>query len=72
MSEIQNSGVSRLQHLQSLQSQSKSKSKASNMIQVDDLVGVYLGAEPTEHFSDFLESNLSLKALEPQGHTQFH
>ena len=41
MSEIQNSGVSQLQHLQSLQSQSKSK--ASNMIQLDDLVGVYLG-----------------------------
>lgn len=40
MSEIQNSGVSQLQHLQSLQSQSKSK--ASNMIQLDDLVGVYL------------------------------
>lgn len=59
MSEIQNSGVSQLQHLQSLQSQSKSK--ASNMIQLDDLVGAYLGAEPTEHFSDFLESNLSLK-----------
>lgn len=41
MSEIQNSGVSQLQHLQSLQSQSKSK--ASNMIQLDDLVWVYLG-----------------------------
>ena len=41
MSEIQNSGVSQLQHLQSLQSQSKSK--ASNMIQLDDLVGMYLG-----------------------------
>lgn len=41
MSEIQNSGVSQLQHLQSLQSQSKSK--ASNMIQLDDLVGGYLG-----------------------------
>lgn len=41
MSEIQNSGVIQLQHLQSLQSQSKSK--ASNMIQLDDLVGVYLG-----------------------------
>lgn len=41
MSEIQNSGISQLQHLQSLQSQSKSK--ASNMIQLDDLVGVYLG-----------------------------
>ena len=41
MSEIQNSGVSQLQHLQSLQSQSKSK--ASIMIQLDDLVGVYLG-----------------------------
>lgn len=41
MSEIQNSGVSQLQHLQSLQSQSKSK--ASNMIQLDDLVGVCLG-----------------------------
>ena len=41
MSEIQNSGVSQLQHLQSLHSQSKSK--ASNMIQLDDLVGVYLG-----------------------------
>ena len=61
MSEIQNSGVSQLQHLQSLQSQSKSKSKASNMIQLDDLVGVYLGAEPTERFSDLFASNLSLK-----------
>lgn len=48
MSEIQNSGVSQLQHLQSLQSQSKSK--ASNMIQLDDLVGAYLGAEPTDLF----------------------
>ena len=54
MSEIQNSGVSRLQHLQSLQSQSKSKSKASNMIQLDDLTKRILNEFP-RHFTNYLK-----------------
>lgn len=54
---IQNTnGLTQLQKLQALQAQNKAQAKASSMTKID-VVGVYLGTEPTEHFPKLLDSN---------------
>lgn len=54
---IQNTnGLTQLQKLQALQAQNKAQVKASSMTQID-VVGIYLGTEPTEHFPKLLDSN---------------
>lgn len=47
-------GLTQLQKLQALQAQNKAQAKASNMTQID-VVGIYLGTEPTEHFPKLLD-----------------
>lgn len=57
MSNEQTNGLSQLQKLQALQVQNKEKAKTSSMVKLENLVGVYLGTEPTEHFPKLLDSN---------------
>ena len=46
-----------LQKLQALQSESKEKSKKANMSRFENIVGIYLGTEPKEHFPKLLDTN---------------
>ena len=57
MSQEQTNGLSQLQKLQALQAQNKAKGKTSSMVKLENVVGVYLGTEPTEHFPKLLDSN---------------
>ena len=57
MSQEQTNGLSQLQKLQALQSESKEKSKQANMSRFKNIVGVYLGTEPKEHFPKLLDTN---------------
>ena len=57
MSQEQTNGLSQLQKLQALQAQNKAKAKTSSMVKLENVVGVYLGTEPTEHFPKLLDSN---------------
>ena len=50
MSQEQTNGLSQLQKLQALQAQNKAKAKTSSMTKLENIVGVYLGTEPAEHF----------------------
>lgn len=54
---IMSKNLTQLERLQALQTSSKAQKQASNMIRFDNLVGVYLGTEPTEHFPKLLDSN---------------
>lgn len=56
MSQEQTNGLSQLQKLQALQAQNKEKAKTSSMVKLE-VLGVYLGTEPTEHFPKLLDSN---------------
>ena len=57
MSEEQTNGLSQLRKLQALQAQKKAQAKTSSMVKLENIVGVYLGTEPTEHFPKILDSN---------------
>ena len=57
MSQEQTNGLSQMQKLQALQAQNKAKAKTSSMVKLENVVGVYLGTEPTEHFPKLLDSN---------------
>ncbi len=57
MSQEQTNGLSQLQKLQALQSESKEKSKQANMSRFENIVGIYLGTEPKEHFPKLLDTN---------------
>ena len=56
MSNTQNQsvGMSQLQKLQALKSQAKAQAKVSNMTNFENIVGIYLGTEPTLHFLNYL------------------
>ena len=56
MSQEETNGLSQLQKLQALQAQNKEKAKTSSMVKLE-VLGVYLGTEPTEHFPKLLDSN---------------
>lgn len=53
----QATGLTQLQKLQALQAQNNAQAKTSSMTKFENLVGVYLGTEPTEHFPKLLDSN---------------
>ena len=57
MSQEQTNGLSQLQKLQALQAQNKAKAKTSSMTKLENIVGVYLGTEPAEHFPKLLDAN---------------
>ena len=57
MSQEQTNGLSQLQKLQALQAQNKAQAKTSSMVKLDNIVGIYLGTEPIEHFPKMLDSN---------------
>ena len=58
-----------LQKLQALQSESKEKSKQANMSRFENIVGVYLGTEPKEHFPKLLDTNGKKLQEEKNGRT---
>jgi lambda repressor-like predicted transcriptional regulator len=53
----QSAGLSQLQKLQALQSKNKAQAKISNMDKFENIVAVYLGTEPTEHFPKVYDEN---------------
>ena len=57
MSQEQTNGLSQLQKLQALQAQNKAQAKTSSMVKLENIVGIYLGTEPIEHFPKMLDSN---------------
>ena len=59
MSNTQNQsvGMSQLQKLQALKSQAKAQAKVSNMTNFENIVGIYLGTEPTLHFPKLFDEN---------------
>ena len=57
MSQEQTNGLSQLQKLQALQAQNKEQAKTSSMVKLENIVGIYLGTEPIEHFPKMLDSN---------------
>ena len=69
MSQEQTNGLSQLQKLQALQSESKEKSKKANMSSFENIVGIYLGTEPKEHFPKLLDTNGKKLQEEKNGRT---
>ena len=57
MSQEQTNGLSQLQKLQALQAQNKAQAKTSSMVKLENIVGIYLGTEPIEHFPKMLDSD---------------
>ena len=57
MSQEQTNGLSQLQKLQTLQAKNKAQAKTSSMVKLENIVGIYLGTEPVEHFPKMLDSN---------------
>lgn len=53
----QSTGLSQLQKLQALQLKNKAQVKISNMEKFENIVAVYLGTEPTEHFPKLYDDN---------------
>ena len=56
-SQEQTNGLSQLPKLQALQAQNKAKAKTSSMTKLENIVGVYLGTKPEEHFPKSLDVN---------------
>jgi len=52
----QTNGLSQLQKLQALQAQNNAKAKTSSMTKLE-VVGVYLGTQPAEHYPKLLDEN---------------
>ena len=50
MSQEETNGLSQLQKLQTLQAKNKAQAKTSSMVKLENIVGIYLGTEPVEHF----------------------
>lgn len=56
VNEKQTNGLSQIQKLQALQAKNKVQTKVSSMTKLDNIVGVYLGTEPVEHFPKLLDT----------------
>ena len=67
MSQEQTNGLSQLQKLQTLQAKNKAQAKTSSMVKLENIVGIYLGTEPVEHFPKMLDSNGSKVQEEKNG-----
>lgn len=52
-----NTGISQLEKLKSLQKSANAQTKKSNMSSFADIVGVYLGTEPKEHYPKLLDES---------------
>ncbi|HEM6090097.1 TPA: hypothetical protein U2B88_002168 [Streptococcus suis] len=50
-------GASQLQRLKALQEESKAKAQTANMTAFKDLVGIYVGTPPKEHFPKLKDEN---------------
>lgn len=55
--ETTNNALSQMQKLQALQAKSKEQAKTSTMTDFKDIIGVYLGTEPKEHFPKLFDEN---------------